>query len=173
MDLKLGQNRSRGERLAEIVPDTGYKVAAPVDEYYLGRVREGQTATVDVDGTVRTLRVSRIYPQVKDGVFTVDLEFVGAAPPRLTPGETLQGRLALGGDSPGLVLPAGAFLDRSGGDWVFVLDSSGRHADRRRVRLGRRNAEQVEVLSGLSAGERVVTSDYASFEKMDRLNISP
>jgi HlyD family secretion protein len=169
LDLKLGQNAKQGDRLAELVPDTGFKVAADVDEYYLPRVKTGQVAIADFDGKDVRLKAIRVYPQVKDGVFTVDLAFVDAQPQNLTTGAAVQGRLSLGGDQPALVLPAGAFLERSGGDYVFVVSPDGHHADRRRIKLGRRNSEQVEVLSGLKAGDRVVTSDYEGYEKLDRI----
>ena len=172
MDLKLGQNRNRGDRLAEITLDTGFKISAGIDEYYLDRVRTGQTAEVDIDGQARRLLVTRIYPQVQNGVFTIDLAFQGATPDGLLPGQAVQGRLSLGADRPALILPAGAFLERSGGDFVFVVRPDGRHADRRRIRIGRRNSDQVEVLSGLKPGERVITSDYQGFEKIDRIDLA-
>jgi HlyD family secretion protein len=171
MDLKVGENRNRGDRLAEITPDTGFKLSATVDEYYLGRVREGQVARVERDGTTSPLKVTRVYPQVKAGGFVVDLAFDGAPPAGLLRGQSLQGRLSLGEDQPGLVLASGAFLERSGGDWVFVLEADGKAAARRRVKLGRRNAEQVEVLSGLTAGERVIVSDYAGLERIERIDL--
>lgn len=170
MDLKIGQNRNRGERLAEIVADTGFKISAEVDEFYLPRLRAGQIAEADIDGKPRRLKVTRIYPQVKNGVFVVDLEFEGEQPKDLTPGATVQGKLALGEDAPALILPTGAFLERSGGGWAFVVDADGKRALRRDIKIGRRNADQVEVLSGLRPGERVVTSDYAGFEKLDRID---
>jgi HlyD family secretion protein len=170
MDLKIGQNRNRGERLAEITTDTGFKISAEIDEFYLPRLRAGQIAEAQVDGKPRRLKVSRIYPQVKNGVFTVDLEFEGTQPRDLTPGAAVQGRLSLGEDAPALVLPAGAFLERSGGGWAFVLDRAGKRAVRRDIKIGRRSAEQVEVLSGLQPGEKVITSDYAGYEKLDRID---
>lgn len=168
----VGENHNRGDRLGEIVPDTGFKVTATVDEYYLGRVRVGQSADVDIDGRNWKLRAERVYPEVKDGVFTVDLAFEGPTPVGLRPGEAVEGKLSLGGDRPALILPAGAFLERSGGDWVMVVDPGGGHAERRRVRIGGRNAEQVEILSGLRPGDRVITSDYTGFEKVDRVNLA-
>ncbi|HEY3889851.1 MAG TPA: hypothetical protein VGL73_14835, partial [Caulobacteraceae bacterium] len=83
------------------------------------------------------------------------------------------GRLSLGGDQPAIILPAGGFLEKSGGDFVFVVEPNGRRADRRRIRIGRRNADQVEVLAGLKPGERVITSDYTGFEKIDRVDLTP
>lgn len=169
MDIKLGEIRGRGQRLGQIVADTGFKLQAQIDEYYLGRVRPGQSGEVELEGRPLAVRVTRVDPQVKNATFQVDLAFEDAAPRGLLPGQALEGRLTLGGDRSALILPAGPFLERTGGDWVMVSDASGSHADRRRIRIGRRSAEQVEVLAGLKPGERVITSDYAAFEKIDRV----
>jgi len=168
----IGQNFNRGDRLGEIVADTGFKVRASVDEYYLGRVRASQTASVTIDNRAWSLRVTRVYPEVKDGTFDVDLEFIGAPPPDLLPGEAVDGKLSLGGDQPAVIVPAGPYLDRTGGDWVMVVDPSGRFAVRRRITLGRRNADQAEVLAGLRPGERIITSDYAAFVTADRVDLT-
>ncbi len=169
MDIKVGEIRNRGQRLGQIVPDTGFKLQAQLDEYYLDRVRPGQTGAVTLEGREIPVRVVRVDPQVKNATFQVDLAFEGAMPRALLPGQALEGRLTLGGDRPALVLPAGAFLERTGGDWVMVADPSGRRAERRPIRIGRRSAGQVEVLAGLKPGERVITSDYTGFEKVDRI----
>jgi len=169
MHLNVGEIHDRGERLGQIVADGGYKIEARVDEYYLDRVRIGQTGAVDADGRAWPLRVTRVDPQVKDATFLVELVFTGAQPKSVAPGQALEGRLTLGGDSRGLLLPAGAFLERTGGAWVMVVAADGRQADRRRIRIGRRNSDQVEVLAGLRAGERVITSDYTGFEKVERV----
>jgi HlyD family secretion protein len=169
MDIKLGEIRNRGQRLGQIVADTGFKLQAQIDEYYLERVRAGQTGVVTIDNRELPARVTRVDPQVKNATFQVDLAFEGAMPRGLLPGQALEGRLTLGGDRPALVLPAGAYLERTGGDWVMVVDPSGGHADRRRIRIGRRSAEQAEVLAGLKPAERVITSDYTGFEKVDRV----
>ena len=172
MDIKVGEIRNRGQRLGQIVADTGFKLQAQIDEYYLDRVRPGQTGDVTIEDRQVPVRVTRVDPQVKNATFQVDLAFEGAMPRGLLPGQALEGRLTLGGDRPALILPAGPFLERTGGDWVMVADGGGSHADRRRIKIGRRSAEQVEVLSGLAPGERVVTSDYAAFEKVDRVNLA-
>lgn len=168
MELKIGENRNRGTRLGEITPDTGFNLLATVDEYYLGRVREGQFAQIEREDRPWPVRVTRVYPQVKDGGFKVDLAFVGGAPSGLLRGQSLQGRLSLGEDQQGLVLPSGAFLEASGGNWIFVIADDGA-AQRRPIKLGRRNVEQVEVLSGLMPGESVVVSDYTGLERIDRI----
>jgi HlyD family secretion protein len=170
-ELNVGQNRNRGDRLGVIVPNTGFKISATIDEYYLGRVRAGQIADATLNGRTWKLRVDRVYPQVKDGVFTIDLGFVGAPPADLLPGQAVDGRLSLGSDQPAVTLAVGPFLERTGGDWVMVMTGAHR-AERRRIKLGRRSSDQVEILSGLSPGDRVITSDYTGFEKIDRVDLT-
>jgi HlyD family secretion protein len=169
IDLKVGETRTPGQRLAEVTPQTGMKLVADIDEFYLHRVRVGQTAAIILDGNPANVTVRRVYPQVLNGLFRVDLGFDGTSPPTLVEGATVQGQLQLGGDAPATVLPVGAFLERTGGDWIFVVRPDGRSAERRRIKIGRRTSEQLEVLSGLRAGEQVVTSDYTGLDKVDRI----
>jgi HlyD family secretion protein len=171
MDLKVGQSCPRGMRLAQITPATGFKLTAQVDEFYLARVHAGEGADADLDGQSLSLTVSRVYPTVKDGQFTIDLQFAGDAPGGLLAGETLQGKVRLGEDKSALVLATGAFLELTGGDWAFVLDPGGHSATRRRIRTGRRNAEQLEILRGLTAGERVLVSDYRGLDRIERIDL--
>jgi len=178
LDLKVGENRNRGDRFAEITPETGSKLEARVDEYYLGRVRAGQAAemeTLDMDSTPKNWRlvVARVYPEVKGGTFTVDLTFSGPVPDGLLPGQALQGKLEVGADRSATVLPSGAFLEITGGRWVFILDKDGRSAHRLDVGLGRRTADQVEVLANLSPGDRVIVSDYTGLERTQRIDFEP
>lgn len=169
IDLKVGETRGAGQRLAEITPQTGMKLVADIDEFYLPRVHVGQTATVDVEGKPLGVSVRRVSPQVHNGQFRVDLDFNGASPVSLVEGAAAPGHLQLGGDTAALILPAGPFLERSGGDWAFVIAPDGRSAERRRIKLGRRTSEQLEVNGGLAAEERVITSDYAGLDRVDRI----
>ena len=169
INLKMGELRNPGDRLAEVTPETGMKLTADIDEFYLTRVRSGQSATMDVDGVQVQATVHRVSPQVRNGQFSVDLDFTGPSPPSLVAGATAQGRLQLGGDTPARILPVGPFLDRSGGNWIFVLASDGKSAERRQIKVGRRTSEQLEVLSGLRDGERVLTSDYTGLDRVDRI----
>jgi HlyD family secretion protein len=169
LDLKVGENRNRGERFGEVTPETGSKLAAEVDEYYLGRVLDGQIADIGIGDKAWVLKVIRVYPKVTNGTFTIDLAFKDATPAGLLPGQTLQGKLALGADRAASILPAGTFLERTGGDWIFVLAKDGKSALRRTIKIGRRNAEQVEILSGLAVGEQAIISDYSGLERIDRI----
>jgi len=169
IDLKVGEHKDAGQRLAEVTPPSGMKLSADVDEFYLARVRNGQTASVDLHGKPVEVVVRRIYPQVHDGRFRVDFDFDNTMPANLVAGETTQGRLQLGDDSPARIVPVGPFLERTGGDWIFVVAPDGQSAQRRRIKPGRRTVEQLEILSGLAVGERVIISDYAALEKADRI----
>jgi HlyD family secretion protein len=169
IDLKVGENRGPGQRLAEVTPDSGMKLVADVDQFYLARVRPGMTASVELDGQPVDLAVRRVSPQVRNGQFSIDLDFPNGSPDALVAGATAQGRLKLGGDSEAVLLPNGPFLQRTGGDWVFVVARDGKSAERRPIKLGRRTFEQLEVVSGLAPGERVITSDYTGLDRVDRI----
>ena len=169
IDLKVGEHKDAGQRLAEVTPPSGMKLSADVDEFYLARVRRGQVANIELHGRPVNVTVQRIYPQVRDGRFRVDFDFDGASPGQLVAGETAQGRLQLGDDSSARIVPVGPFLERTGGDWIFVVSSDGKSAQRRHIKVGRRSVEQLEILSGLAVGERVMISDYAALEKADRV----
>jgi len=169
LDLKVGENRAAGERLAEVTPDVGMKLVADIDEFYLSRVRVGQTASVNLNRQPVDLTVRRVSPQVRNGQFQIDLDFGAEAPDSLVAGATAQGRLRLGGDSEAMIVPNGPFIQRTGGAWVFVIAPDGQSAERRTIQVGRRSIEQLEVLSGLAPGDRIITSDYTSLDQADRI----
>ncbi|HEX8193422.1 MAG TPA: efflux RND transporter periplasmic adaptor subunit [Allosphingosinicella sp.] len=170
--IQVGQSFNRGERLGQIDSAGANKLRAQVDEFYLGRVAEGQIATADVGGRPYRMRVAKIYPQVRNGAFEIDLTFVGGEPANLQRGQTVQIRLTLGDPTPALLIPAGAFYNETGGNWVFVVAPDGGSAVKRQVRLGRRNSEYIEVLDGLQPGERVITSPYTGFAERDQLDLN-
>jgi HlyD family secretion protein len=169
--IQVGQSLNRGERLGQIDSAGRNKLVAQVDEFYLGRVEPGQIATADWGGKTYRLKVAKIYPQVRNGTFEVDLHFVGPEPDDIQRGQTLQTRLTLGDPTPALLIPNGAFYNETGGAWVFVVTPDGSEAVKRQVRLGRRNADHIEVLEGLEPGERVLTSPYTGFADKDRLDL--
>jgi HlyD family secretion protein len=171
IDLKVGQNFAQGQRLGEITRDSGYKIVAAVDEFYLGRVANGQEASVVIGGHGVALRVDRVHPQVSKGAFDVELQFTGDPPRALLPGQAVSGTLVLGADSRAIVLEAGPFLETSGGAWAFVLARNGRTAERRPIKIARRSAQQIEIAGGLVPGDRVMISDYANFAHIDRIEL--
>ena len=168
-DIQLGQSLQQGERIGQIDSSGADKLMADVDEYYLGRVQVGQGASADIDGRTYRLKVAKIYPQVRNGQFSIDLVFIGPEPQSIQRGQTVQAKLTLGDSSRAVLIPNGAFFNDTGGNWVFVVDGGGKSATRRQVQLGRRNSDFIEVLSGLKPGERVITSSYSGLVDKDRL----
>jgi HlyD family secretion protein len=168
-EIQLGQSLQQGERIGQVDSAGADKLQADVDEFYLGRVAIGQRATADVNGKTYRLKVAKVYPQVRNGQFQVDLIFDGIEPGAIQRGQTVQAKLTIGDSSPAVLVPNGAFFNDSGGNWVFVVDKGGRSATRRPVQLGRRNSDVIEVLGGLSPGDRVITSSYSGLVDKDHL----
>src|SRR5690606_21004490 len=160
LDANVGESKSPGQRVGQIDEQNAFKVSAFIDEFYLNRVTPGQIASVDIDGGAYDLEIVKIYPDVANRQFEVDMLFVGEPPPRVRRGQTVRMRLEIGQPADTRVLASGAWYDDTGGRWVFVLDASGDFAERRSARFGRRNPEGIEVLEGLREGDRVVTSGY-------------
>ena len=169
-NIEIGQSIARGGRLGQIDDPDGFKLNVRIDEYYLGRVDLQQVAAAEHNGRDLGLQITKIYPQVNEGQFEVDMLF-GEDPVGLRRGQTLQVRLTLGDNTDAILIPNGAFYQETGGNWVFVVSPDGSEAIRRNVRMGRRNTNFIEVLDGLEPGEKVITSPYSSFVGMDRLNL--
>ncbi|MDO6719901.1 efflux RND transporter periplasmic adaptor subunit [Psychrosphaera sp. 1_MG-2023] len=167
-DFEVGQSIDKGERLGQIDTPDDFKLTALIDEFYLSRVDINQHATFEN----YQLTVSKIYPQVTNGQFEVDLQFVDQQPDGIRRGQTVQTKLTLGDSSEALLIPNGAFYQDTGGNWIFVVTADSNEAVRRPVRLGRRNSRFIEVLDGLEVGERVVTSPYTSYQDMQRLKLN-
>jgi len=169
-NIEVGQSIERGGRLGQIDDPDGFKLNVRIDEYYLGRIDIGQVAVAEHSTRNFDMVISKIYPQVKDGQFEVDMTF-DEDPVGLRRGQTLQLRLTLGDNTGALLIPNGSFYQETGGNWIFVVSPDGSEAIKRPVRLGRRNTNFIEVLDGLEAGEKVVTSPYTSYTGMDRLSL--
>jgi HlyD family secretion protein len=169
LEANVGESKSGGARIGQLDEVNAFKVNAFVDEFYLSRVTIGQVATVDLDGKTYEVTVAKVYPDVRDRQFEIDLAFNSDAPQGIRRGQTLRMRLEIGQPADTLVLANGAFFDDTGGQWVFVVHPSGDYAERRDVRFGRRNPEGIEVLEGLRDGEQVITSSYESLMNFDRI----
>ena len=172
LNAEIGESKGRGERLGQIDDVDRFKATALVNEFYLSRVRTGQRAELDIDGTRYDLEISKIYPNVQASQFEIDLRFLGDSRPDIRRGQTLQMRLVLGDIKNDAVLLAnGPFFNDTGGAWVFVLNADRAVATRRDVQLGRRNSSNIEVVGGLIDGDEVIISSYSTFITVDRLFI--
>ncbi|HNA33197.1 MAG TPA: efflux RND transporter periplasmic adaptor subunit, partial [Flavobacteriales bacterium] len=170
LNVELGQTKQKGERIAQIDVLGSFKVRARIPEHYVSRVSMGLLGTFTHAGKEHSIEVFKVYPEVSNGEFDVDLRFTGAQPVDIRRGQTFQVRLQLSEDLQAVMLPRGPFFQDTGGQWVYVVDAEGK-AVKREVKLGRQNPDMYEVLEGLRPGDHVVTSRYAAFNDADELVI--
>ncbi|MGJ1432131.1 efflux RND transporter periplasmic adaptor subunit [Sphingobacterium spiritivorum] len=170
-DSEIGQSKNSGERLGQIDVLTGFKVRADVDEHYISRIYNDLQGSINISNKVYTLRVRKVYSQVNNGRFQVDMEFVGEIPQGIRRGQTLQIKLALSDETKALLLSRGGFYQQTGGNWIFKLSEDGNTAYRTDIQLGRQNPEYYEVLKGLKPGDKVITSSYENYDKVQELKI--
>ncbi len=140
-----------------------YKARVRIDELYLPRIDTGQIGTFQFDGTIYQLKISKIYPNISEGRFEVDMDFTGSQPAGIKRGQSLRIRLELSQSAEALLLAMGGFYKDTGGNWVYLVENGGNQAVKREIKLGRKNPENFEVLEGLQPGDKVITSSYEHF----------
>ena len=166
---EIGQNINRGENMGQINVLTSYKVVAQIDEHYIDRVRTQLDGTLDRQGHKFNLNVRRVYPEVRNGTFRIDMIFPDSMPVNIRTGQTYYISLQLGQPKVSVLVPIGGFFQETGGQWIFVLDPSEKFATRRSITIGRKNPRFYEVLEGLQPGEKVIVSGYETFGKNEKL----
>ena len=169
LDAEIGQNITQGQRIGQINVLTDYKIEASIDEHYIDRVQRDLIAVIERNGTDYPLRLRKVYPEVRNGKFKVDLVFTADKPETIRTGQSYNIKLQLGESSEALLLPKGSFFQSTGGQWIFVVGSDEEEAIRRNIRIGKQNSRFYEVLEGLQAGEKVITSNYDSFGEAERI----
>jgi HlyD family secretion protein len=168
---EIGESKTRGQRIGQIDVMSGFKVRAEIDEHYNARVFPGLEGTFTYAGNSYKLRINKIYTQVTDGRFQVDMEFTSDVPPGVRRGQTLQIKLALSDQTQAVLLARGGFYQQTGGNWVYKLSESGDRASKVNIKLGRQSTEFYEVIDGLQPGDKVVTSSYENYGDKDVLVI--
>jgi HlyD family secretion protein len=169
LNPEVGEVINYGTRVGTINILDSYKMRVLIDEHYITRINRGLPADFDFAGQKNTLRIVKIYPEVSNGTFAVDMEFTSPIPEQIRIGQTARIHLELGESEDALLLPKGGFYQNTGGQWVYVIDPSGAFAVRQKVRLGRQNPRFYEVLEGLEPGDKVIISDYENFGDADKL----
>lgn len=169
LDAEIGQSLGQGQRIGQINVLTDYKIEAEIDEHYIDRVKRELTGVLDRNGSEFPLRLRKVYPEVRNGRFKVDLVFVYKKPETIRTGQSYNIKLQLGESNDALLLPKGSFFQSTGGQWIFVVGPNGEEAIKRSIRIGKQNSRFYEVLEGLQAGESVITSNYDSFGEAERI----
>ena len=171
LDAEQGQSKNKGERLGQIDVLSGYKVRVDIDEHYISRIYMGLMGEFTFANKDYKLKIKKVYIQITNGRFQVDMEFEGEVAKGLRRGQTLQIRLALSDETQALLLAKGGFYQQTGGNWVFKVSESGNTAYKADIQLGRYNPDYYEVLGGLKPGDKVVTSSYENYGTMQELVI--
>ncbi|WP_343487289.1 efflux RND transporter periplasmic adaptor subunit [Allomuricauda sp. d1] len=169
LDAEIGQNITQGQRIGQVNVLTDFKIEADIDEHYIDRVKRDLSATLERNEKEYPLRLRKVYPEVRNGRFRVDLVFTKEKPETIRAGQSYNIRLQLGASSDALLLPKGGFFTSTGGQWVFVVNPNGDEALKRDIRIGKQNSRYYEVLDGLQPGEQVITSNYDSFGEAERI----
>lgn len=166
---EIGQSIQRGANMGQINVLTSYKVTAQIDEHYIDRIRTQLTAKLDRQGSEFDLTVKRVYPEVRNGTFEIDMIFPEKMPENIRTGQTYYISLQLGQPKDAVMVPIGGFFQETGGQWIFVLDPTESFATKRNISIGRKNPKYYEVLDGLQPGEKVIISGYETFGKNEKL----
>ncbi len=169
LDVVLGQSVAAGSKIGQINNLDSYKIEAQIDEHYIDRVTAGLDATFERQSERYQAQIRKVYPEVRDGKFKADFKFVGQQPENIRSGQTYYLNLQLGQPVEAILIPRGAFYQKTGGKWIYVVSADGSKAVRRDIRIGRQNPQYYEVIDGLEAGERVITSSYDNFGDSDVL----
>lgn len=169
LDAEIGQSKQKGERLGQIDVISGYKVRADIDEHYISRIFNGQRGAFSFNGEDYELEIKKVYTQVSNGRFQVDMHFIDEVPENIRRGQSLQIKLALSQEKEAVLVSKGGFFQQTGGNWIFKLSEDGETAYKTPIRLGSQNTEYYEVLEGIEPGEKVITSSYSNFGDIEEL----
>ena len=172
LDAEIGQSKSKGERLGQIDVISSYKVQAEIDEHYISRIFNGQIGSFAFNGKNYQLEIKKVYTQVSNGRFRVDMHFIDGVPENIRRGQSLQIKLALSQEKEAILVSKGGFFQQTGGNWIFKISEDGESAYKSSIKLGSQNTEFYEVLEGLEPGEKVITSSYSNFGDIDELVIN-
>ncbi|WP_281637106.1 efflux RND transporter periplasmic adaptor subunit [Flavobacterium marginilacus] len=165
----LGKTYAQNTSIGFIDDQKGYKLVADIDEFYLDRISEKQKGTVDFENKAIEVQITKVIPEVKNGRFQVELDFVSKDKMDLKQGLSFGVKLNLSEKTKTTVLSKGSFNEETSGKWIFVVN--GNKAERREIKLGRENPLYYEVLGGLKAGEKVITSSYKDYKLAEVLNL--
>ena len=171
LDAEIGQNISKGDRIGQINVLTNYKIEAMIDEHYIDRVKRDLIATLERNDKEFGLKVRKVYPEVRNGKFKIDLVFASEKPETIRSGQSYNIKLKLGASKEALLVPKGSFFQSTGGTWIYVMNANESLANRRPIKVGKQNSKYYEITEGLSEGEKVIISGYDGFGDVERITI--
>ena len=169
--VTLGQQVGAGTKVGEIKIMKQFKIKASLNEFYIDRIANGLPASVRYQEKTYPMRISQVVPEVKEKKFDCSLVFTGEMPENIRIGKSYRVQIELGSKERTLVIPRGDFLSTTGGLWIYKLDADGSRAVKTEIETGRQNPQQIEILSGLKAGDRVIIGDYDKLNGEDEVYV--
>lgn len=166
---EIGETVQPGDNLGQLDVLDGFKIKARIDERYINRTFVGQGARFNYGGESYQLQIQKIYSNITGGTFEVDMFFIDNIPEGIRRGQTLQVRLEFSSVADAIIIPRGGFYQKTGGNWIYVIDEAGNQATKRKISIGRQNIHSYEVMEGLEPGEQVIVSSYELFGDKERL----
>jgi len=169
IETEVGSSITAGQNIGQIDDLNGFKMRADIDEHYINRIFVGLKGTMEFSDQNFDMSISKVYPEVRNGKFEVDMVFTTKTPDGIKRGQSASIRMELGKSSKAILIPVGGFFSETGGNWIYVVDATGKKAVKRNITVGMRNPEFYEVTNGLKPGEKVITSAYENFGKNEVL----
>ncbi len=169
LDAELGQSIAQGSRIGMINVLTNYKVNASIDEHYIDRVERELIGSFERNRDTFQLHIKKVYPEVRNGKFDIDMVFDGTKPENIRTGQSYHIKLELGESNNAVLIKRGSFFQNTGGQWIFVLNKDESEANKRFIKIGKQNPQYYEVIEGLEPGEKVITSSYDMFGENEKI----
>ncbi len=169
LDGDIGEAKNQGQRVGWINVLDSYKIMADVDEHYISRITRGLAGQFKFNNESYDIRVKKVFSEVKDGKFRIEMVFSGEVPEKMRIGQTFHVRLQLSESKHALQIQRGGFYNSTGGNWVYVVSEDGTYAEKRNIKIGKMNPVAFEILEGLSINEKVIISSYDSFNDAEKL----
>jgi RND family efflux transporter MFP subunit len=168
--VEVGQTVAVGAPLAKIVVPDHLQARLRIPESSTEDLGLGLAATIDTRNGVVPGEVVRIDPAAQNGSVTVDVKLTAAPPRSARVDQSVEGviQLARTGDVLHVARPAIGEARQTAALWKLDGDGQARRVS---VRFGRAALKEIEIASGLSAGDRVVLSDMSKWDGEDRLGI--
>jgi HlyD family secretion protein len=162
-------NVAENAALLSVVDLGAFEIEFQVPETYADDLGLAMDAEITYGGQKYPARVSAVWPEVKQGQVTGRLRFAQSVPQGLRQNQRVATRIVLESRDDVLKAPRGPFLDAGGGKVAYVLQED--IASRRKIRTGSTSVSEVEILEGLTAGDRIIVSNLEPFERVERVRL--
>lgn len=169
IDLELGQQLDVGEEVGRVADNTQLIAELQIQELQVLNVQRGQQVSISTRQNVIEGKVTRIAPTVENGMVQVDVELIGDLPSEARPDMNIEGTVNIDSIDNAVFVNRPAYAQRDVTMGLYRVSTDGSSAMRIPVQLGQATANQVQVINGLRAGDKIIVSDTSGFEHHDEI----